>query len=200
MWSRHFHLPFGGYFLPSSLLALLQIYPPVAMRRLVSGGCARLPSPGSWLLLVCFLMPLCWADAGTRLICSPLFWPPGIYLFSLPAAVLIRLCWTQCSSLILRLLLFDRDSFVALYLVTCFTVHNFTPFRALHVGHHFDITVLSHSHFAWLAKLVRKSYHQGILLVDLSVGHHNVSRSINKWVIYFFFTLYIHNVIYKNCY
>jgi hypothetical protein len=46
---------------------------PVAMRRLVSGGCAQSPSPDAWLLLVPFLMSLCWADAGTRLVCRPCF-------------------------------------------------------------------------------------------------------------------------------
>jgi hypothetical protein len=49
------------------------------------------------------------------------------------------------------------------------------------------VTVLSHSHFAWLAKLVRKSYHQGILCVSLSVGHHRVSPSINN-IGHLFFT------------
>jgi len=44
--------------------------------------------------------------------------------------------------------------------------------------------------------MVRKSYHQGMLGVGVSVGHHRVSRSINKWVIYF--TLYVLNVVYNN--
>jgi hypothetical protein len=56
---------------------------------------------------------------------------------------------------------------------------------------------LFHSHFAWLAKLVRKSFQKGTLRVGLLVGHHRVSRSINKWVIYF--TFYIINIVYKNC-
>jgi hypothetical protein len=121
---------------------------PVATRRLVYGDCARSPTPDAWLLLVCFLMSMCWADAGKRLICSPLFWPPGDFLFSPPATLFNRLCLTHCSSCLHIGCTLDRDTFVASYLVTCFTVHNFTPILAPHVCRHFSVTTLSHSHLA----------------------------------------------------
>jgi hypothetical protein len=47
---------------------------------MVSGSRARLPFPDAWLLLVYFVMSLCWVDPGTSLIRSPLFLPPGVFL------------------------------------------------------------------------------------------------------------------------
>jgi hypothetical protein len=139
MWSRHFHLPFGGQFLPFWCCCCLN---PVAMRRLISGGCARSPSPDAWLLLVCFLMSLCWADAGTLLVCCPPFSPPGVSFSLRRPPFSTVFAEPQCSNCLYVGCTFDRDTFVAPHLVTCFTVHDFTPFRAPHVGRHFAVTVV----------------------------------------------------------